>query len=326
MEYWLLAKNHITKMNKLNKPAVSVIIPTYNRANLLCRALKSVLNQTYQDFEVLIIDDCSTDDTTRIVKSVNDKRLAYIYLNEQSGAAHARNIGIKHSRGEFIAFQDSDDEWTAEKLQEQMDVIQHSSAVVGVVYSAFYRIEGDKTSYICFPEIKKKEGNIHSTILRKNFIDTTTVLVRKICFEKSGLFDRSLPRLQDWELWIRVSQHYHFKYITEPLVKAYCTAGGISANDVAYHTAREIIFKKHFAEIRQHPALLAENYYYFGNNLCLEGEINSGRSYIIKALKIKPLNLKILIAVFLVLYMPEKYAQMIKALRYFWDRLNFLRN
>ena len=105
-------------------PTISVIIPTYNRADFIGRAIESVLDQTYQDFEIIVIDDGSKDNTENIVKSFDDTRITYIRLKDNKGAAVARNTGIGTARGKFIAFQDSDDEWLPQKLAKQMEVFE----------------------------------------------------------------------------------------------------------------------------------------------------------------------------------------------------------
>ena len=112
-------------------PKVSVIIPTYNRAHLVGRAIRSVLNQTYQDFEIIVVDDGSTDNTEEVVKSFNDPRIRYIRHEKNRGGSAACNTGIRAARGEYIAFQDSDDEWLPEKLEKQMQVFENTPTGVG---------------------------------------------------------------------------------------------------------------------------------------------------------------------------------------------------
>jgi glycosyltransferase involved in cell wall biosynthesis len=125
-------------------PKVSVIIPTYNRAGLLKRAIQSVLNQIYQDFEIIIVDDASTDNTENVIESFKEHRIRYIKHESNKGAAVARNTGIKFANENYIAFQDSDDEWLPEKLEKQMEIIEHASPRVGVVYTGYRRIIGNK--------------------------------------------------------------------------------------------------------------------------------------------------------------------------------------
>lgn len=116
-------------------PTVSVIIPTHNRANLIGKAIDSVLDQTCQDFEIIVIDDGSTDNTAEIVKGFDDFKIHYISHELNRGTSAARNTGIKASRGEYIALLDSDDEWLPEKLDRQVEVLQDEPSEVGVVYS-----------------------------------------------------------------------------------------------------------------------------------------------------------------------------------------------
>lgn len=116
---------------------VSVIIPTYNRAHLLGRAIQSVLAQTYEDFEIIVVDDASTDVTEQVVKSFADDRINYIRHQKNKGGSSARNTGIKAAKGEFIAFLDSDDEWVPKKLEKEINRLQTLSNEVGVFYGGF---------------------------------------------------------------------------------------------------------------------------------------------------------------------------------------------
>jgi glycosyltransferase involved in cell wall biosynthesis len=129
------------------KPTVSVIIPTYNRAHLIGRAIQSVLKQTYQDFEVIVVDDGSIDNTEEVVKKIQENRVYYYKHDKNKGGSAARNTGISLAKGEYIAFQDSDDEWLPEKLEKQIGVFNNQTKNVGVVYTGFYRIEGNNKTY-----------------------------------------------------------------------------------------------------------------------------------------------------------------------------------
>jgi len=275
-------------------PTVSVIIPTYNRAHLVGRAIKSVLEQTYQDFELIVIDDASTDNTEEVVKSFNDERIKYLKHDENKGGAAARNTGIKVARGEYIAFQDSDDEWFSQKLEKQMKVFEAASPEVGVVYTGFWRIESNKKIYIPSEKVARKEGNIHAELLRGNFVDTPTAVVKKDCFAKVGIFDERLPRLQDWELFIRISKDYHFKCVDEPLLISYYQPHSISADQSNLIRARRLILEKHFEDFKKDKRVLASFFANSGDLLCSGGEFRQGRSYLIKAVKAYPLNIKYL--------------------------------
>jgi len=275
-------------MDKLEGSTVSVIIPTYNRAHLVSRAIQSVLNQTYQDFEIIVVNDDSTDNTEETVKSFDDKRIRYVQHKKNRGGAATRNTGIKAARGEYIAFQDSDDEWLSEKLERQMEVFKNASPEIGVIYTGLWRIKGDKKIYIPSSKITKKEGNIYKALLERNFVALPTVIAKKSCFRKTGMFDEQLASRHDWELWIRISKYYCFKYIDEPLVISYFTPDSISANREALIKARKLILEKHFEDIKKDKKTLANHYLSIGTSLCMNKEIEEGESYFAKAFKIYP--------------------------------------
>jgi len=293
-------------------PTVSVVIPTYNLAHLIGRAIRSVLDQTYQDFEIIVVDDGSTDNTEEVIRSLNDPRIHYIHHEKNRGGAAARNTGIKVAQGEYIAFQDSDDEWLPEKLEKQMQVFENAPAEVGVVYTGFWRMAHGKKIYVPSAKITRKEGNIHNELLRGNFVGTPTAVIKNECFRKAGLFDERLPRLQDWELFIRISKFYEFKCIDEPLVISYFTPDSISASQDALSNAHELILEKHFQDFRRNRRLLASWQYLIGNLLCQNGKMNPGRDYFLKAVKMYPLNIKYLVAAFLSLLGQSAYTKAVR--------------
>ncbi len=270
------------------KPVVSVVIPTYNRAHLIGQAIQTVLNQTFQNIEIIIVDDASTDNTEEIVASLKDERILYLRHEKNLGAPAARNTGIKAAKGEYIAFQDSDDEWHPEKLEKQMRVFEASPPEVGVVYTAFLRIVNDKKEYIPYPWVTQKEGDIHKELLKGSFITTPSIIVRKVCFEKTGMFDECLPRLQDWELVIRLSKYYHFGFVNKPLLTSYFTLDSISDSEKARIQALKIIIAKHLNNFLEEKETLLNYYYGIGVYLCLNNEIAEGELYIAKAFEIVP--------------------------------------
>jgi len=228
--------------------SVSVIIPTHNRSQILKRAVISVLNQSYQDFEVIVIDDASTDETTEIVRKFEDKRIKYIRHKQNKGAPAARNTGLRVSNSEYIAFLDDDDEWLPEKLEMQITAFKAARPNVGVIYTAFWRVQNGKKKFFPPSKIKHKQGNLYEQLLNGNFIGLPTVIAKKQCFEKVGLFDECLPRLQDWEFLIRCAQQYQFIYIDKPLLISYHTDKSISSDHTAFLAALELITGKYFDE------------------------------------------------------------------------------
>ena len=235
---------------KNNSPKVSIILPTYNRAHIIEKAIQSVLNQTYQDFELIIVDDGSTDNTEEIIKKLQekDKRIRYIKLETNKGAAAARNEGIKIAHGKYITFQDSDDEWLPEKLEKQMKIFETTPEDI-IVYTGFWRIDGDEKTYIPDINISNREGYIHKELLKGNFVGTPSILLKKETLEKVALFDECLQRCQDWDLVIRLSEYYNFKLIDEPLYTSHILKDSISANYEALILAMQIILSKYQYEI-----------------------------------------------------------------------------
>jgi glycosyltransferase involved in cell wall biosynthesis len=272
-------------VNKLESPTVSVVIPTYNRAHLLVRSIQSVLNQSYQDFEIIVVDDGSTDNTEEVIKSFNDERVKYIRHEGNKGNAAARNTGIKVAKGEYVAFQDSDDEWLPKKLEKQVNLLRSLPETFAVVYSGFYKIVDGEKFYIPSSEIYPREGNIHSSLLKGNFIGTPSILVRKSALLCVGFFDEKLPRLVDWDLVIRLSKKYQFKLIDEPLFVAYYTNNSLSTYNEILIYSLEVIIKKFNEDFDKHPDAKALQYFTLGKYSCVEGHAKEAKKYFLLALK-----------------------------------------
>ena len=167
-------------------PKVSVIIPTYNRAAFLRLAIASVLNQTFQNFEIIVIDDASQDHTREVVNSLSDTRIRYIRHEGNRGVAVSRNTGVVNAKGSYIAFLDDDDEWFPEKLQKQFDLLEACQPIVGVVYTGAFIIE-ESSKRVLAKVFPKKRGNIFDTIHPQNrsAAYTSTIFLRRKCFKKS---------------------------------------------------------------------------------------------------------------------------------------------
>jgi glycosyltransferase involved in cell wall biosynthesis len=296
----------------MKNPTVSVIIPTYNRENLIVRAIYSVLKQTYQDFEIIVVDDGSTDHTEDVIRQLQnkEKRIIYIKNKKNKGAATARNTGISEAKGKYVAFQDSDDEWLSGKLEKQMKMFKKAPLEIGVIYTGFWRIEGDKKEYIPSDKIIKKEGDIHIELLKGNFVTTQSIVVRKECFGKVGMFEEDLPRLQDWELVLRLSKYYHFKCIDEPLLVSHHTPDSISANDEALIKAYELIINKHYQDFVKYKKILSKHMYFLGSFLCLNYNFSEGKKYLIEAVKKYPTNIKFLLKVFISFFGQDIYRKL----------------
>lgn len=275
-------------------PTVSVVLPTYNRAHLLPRAIQSVLDQTYTDFELIVVDDGSADDTPAVMEGYTDDRVRYIRYEPNRGANAARNVGIRAARAHFIAFQDSDDDWLPEKLERCMAVWEHAGPEVGVVYSGYWKYmdgEGNRM-FIPFDWVKQREGWIHDELLRNNFVTTQAAVVRRECFDRSGYWLEGLPGKQEWELFLRISRDYQFKYIDEPLLNSRFTEGGISNNRTDIYRSMERILEVHHDDFARSPPILAEHYVRLGLQFGLSGEFEKGRDYLRRGAALQPGNWK----------------------------------
>ncbi|MBF2004215.1 MAG: glycosyltransferase family 2 protein [Chlorogloeopsis fritschii C42_A2020_084] len=212
-------------MNKmLVKPLVSVIIPTYNRANIIGNTLDSVVKQSYQKIEIIIVDDGSTDNTEEVIKAIGDSRIHYIKHQINYGGATARNTGIKAAKGEYIAFLDSDDIWLTNKIEIQLDAIQrHSYPEKVVSYTQVLLYDGKSYQEVSLcpkhPTIGKGEIEALADYLFCNngFMQTSTLMMH-ISLARSTLFSSRLKIYQDWDFCLRLEvQEAIFVFIEQPL-------------------------------------------------------------------------------------------------------------
>lgn len=228
-----------------NGPLISVVIPTYNRQCTLGRAIYSVLNQTYKKIELIVVDDASTDKTDLLVKSINDPRLSYIKLEANRGANHARNIGIERASGEYIAFQDSDDEWLSEKLEKQIELINLSKTNEDVIFCSYVRVKGSTATYLPKLIDLYRKGNMLQRLLQGNFITTQSLLVKSKVFEEIGGFDENMKRLQDWELILRMATRYKITHLNFPLLVTHFSENSITSKSHLLPEAILYIYIKH---------------------------------------------------------------------------------
>jgi len=267
-------------------PKVSAIIPTHNRAEFLRSAITSVLNQTFQNFEIVIVDDASKDHTREVIANFNDTRIRVVYNQVSKGDAGARNIGVMNSNCNYIAFLDDDDEWLPEKLKIQSDLLDNSPSEVGGVCTGHFVVE-------------KMNGRVLSThspengdLSKENFITTSSIFLRRECFEKCGLFDESMPTSSDYDMWIRISKNFSFKSIKKPLVKRYIHENSLTLNYEKMTKGREILFKKHEDYFKTNPREYSYQYLDLGVLYCYKGDIRKGREAFSKSIRINPYDIR----------------------------------
>ena len=201
----------------MDKTLVSVIIPTYNRSRFLSKSVNSVLKQTYRNLEIIIIDDCSTDNTEFVVGQMSDSRICYIKNNKNRGIAYSLNRGIQKASGAYIAILGDDDEWMNEKIEKQVALIKDLPPDYGIVYCgyAFYDNRGESYKSI----VPRRKGDVLKYMLSNSIMGGHTPLIRKEVFEKSGLHNENLTSAVDWEIWIRIAQHYKFDFVDSCMAK-----------------------------------------------------------------------------------------------------------
>lgn len=199
---------------------ISVIIPTYNRAHLIGRAVESVLRQTYDDLEIILVDDGSRDNTEAVVNAIGDGRIIYKKLEGNHGAAYARNAGVECAGGRLIAFQDSDDAWRPQKLEKQM-AYWEKHREFSMVYCPYEIHMGDDVGRYPTEDMDLLEGELFHALLVRNTIGTPAMLMTRESFLETGGFDITMKSLEDWDFAIRFSRGNLIGYLDEVLVDAY---------------------------------------------------------------------------------------------------------
>lgn len=226
-------------------PQVSVILPTFNRADTLPRSVVSVLEQTYGDLELIIVDDGSTDNTAAIVRDHKDTRIHYIGLAHNRGQAHARNIGIAKSQGTLIAFQDSDDTWESGKLAKQVHILDCDQQVAGV-YCDLLRIpRTGKPFVIEAPDlVRGATFDGRRSLYHSYSVGIQSCVLRKEALKRCGKFREDMRCFEDLELLLRLARGYRLRRIPEALVNYYESVG-VSEDTTAECDARLILFRRH---------------------------------------------------------------------------------
>ena len=210
-------------------------------------SIKSSLNQTYNNIEILIIDDCSQDNTERVIKKIRDRRIKYIKIKENKGACYARNIGIQMAKGEYIAFQDSDDIFHFDKLEKQFNNLKKMNSdmdfckiSVNINNYERYFIPMNKTDKLIL------NGSIYDELLSKgNFISTQSILIKKYIIKKY-LFDTKFPRLQDYDLVLRIIPNIKVSYTNEALVDLYMQNDSITNCPKKLQKSINLLLKKNY--------------------------------------------------------------------------------
>ena len=223
-------------------PLVSVIIPSFNSAHFLFHSVNSALDQTYRPIEILVIDDGSADNTCEVLRQFCG--CIRYYRQENKGLAGARNTGIKLATGTFLAFLDADDIWLPDKLVKQCRVLAENPEV-GLVHSDIWYWRPETGEKLLKEKGREKyKKNCFDRLLSENRVTPSSVLVRKECFDKVGLFDERLRVYEDWDMWLRISRFFNFAYISEPLLNYRVHPGSLSANNLRMREGELAVLEK----------------------------------------------------------------------------------
>lgn len=287
-------------------PLISCVIPTYNRSQKVVQAIESVLGQSYSNLEVLVVDDQSKDDTRQVVEKLaqGNPRIKYFY-NPSKGANNARNHGIQNAQGDFIAMLDDDDQWDKLKLEKQLQAFNKLDSNYGVVYCTFARKKNNGKILRTHPSrfSSSKNGNILKRLLKRNFITTSTILVKTEVFKKSGLFNPRYKSFQDWELLTRIARDYYFYHIPEVLVNVYESGDSITLDKHGRVITKYMHLKQFLDLYEGQPKLLSKRYSSLGFTLFKLKRNGFARLFLKRSLKYNPLNLE---ALFLLLILSLK--------------------
>lgn len=228
-------------MFHIKMPKVSVIIPAYNAERFIGQTIESVFAQTFQDFEIIVIDDGSTDKTAEIVESFDVQCIR----RTNGGVSNARNAGMEKAKGKYIAFLDADDLWEVTKLEKQVSVLD-ANEYIGLCYTAIERVDENGQS-LYYNEVSDYPDDTEALLLYSCIIpNPSTAMMRRNLFEQFGGFDLNFTNYEDWEYWLRLSLQTRFAPVNEYLVKYRMVKGSASCNPQAVERDLKLILEKFF--------------------------------------------------------------------------------
>lgn len=269
-------------------------MPCFNHARFVVESAKAVLCQTHANLELIIVDDYSTDHSWQLIQclAMDDFRVRPLRHEVNQGASKSRNDGLRAAAGEFIAFCDADDIWEPGKLKCQMDLLANNPAY-DVVYCDTVIIDENglpmgQRFRDQFPPPRSASGYLFRDLVKRNFINMQSVLMRKQCFQGVGYFDETVKWVEDWWYWIRISRGHRFLYTPEPLARyrVHSQSTGFTQKR-GYHINRFKVFRRILLECTDLPSSSrAEIFYKMGVDLCQLGKRMAGRRLLWHAVEI----------------------------------------
>jgi len=261
-------------------------MPSFNRAGLIGRTITSVLSQRLERFELIIVDDGSTDDTLDLLKDWDDRRIAVFQMRRNSGAPAARNAGVKVARSPLIAFQDSDDEWQPTLLDHHVQALKH----VDVSFCQLEQRYPSGRNY--YPPMGwQLAEDAYAQFLGSSHISTQTLAMTRAIFQRVGGFDPAMPRFQDWDLVLRLARiGARFRYIDEPLAIAHDSPDSLTRSLDKGIIGRQRLIEKHGEALAAQPMALARHHYVMGSQLRRLRRFEEAQNEFAKALGLAPLN------------------------------------
>lgn len=238
---------------KTETPLVSIITITHNRANLLKRAIDSVLGQSYQNIEHIVVDAASSDNTYEVVSEISDSRLKYVKLEENYLPAISVNIGVQHSRGEFLCFLDDDDEYLPARIEKTIERFQEVDDSYGLVYCwmTYYDSKTGQITRIHAPKLRGFVGDDVVEYPEISVSGTPTYTFRRNVFLELGGWRTDIGIVSDWELAARLCQKWKVDYVPESLVNVYINHGVQRMSESGYYmniAPKQILFAEHFLD------------------------------------------------------------------------------
>ena len=279
-----------------------------DRPEFLGAALRSVLSQTVGDFEVLVIDDGSTTDLLPVLEKFADDRIRYFRHESRRGEAAARNLGIRNARGAYVAFLDDDDEWLPDKLRLQLALFSRCPDTVGCVYGGHVTIRARDGQELA-REIPVKRGDLSTELLERNILGPpSTVMLKRECVERVGLFDESIAFGVDYDLWLRIAQEYHFDFVPDIVARYTIHPGQMSNDPFVIAKGRADIQRKYAPRLQRDRGRDSRFYLSLGRDMASLGYRQQARRALLKSLRLDPLRLRAYIYLALSLAGPRSFS------------------